>query len=71
VINGALRPKEKILLMATGAQHTTEHIGVFTPKSESREILSAGQVGFVIAGIKEAESSQGWRHCHSPNKADT
>ena len=58
VINGALRPKEKILLMATGAQHTTEHIGVFTPKSESREILSAGQVGFVIAGIKELKAAR-------------
>jgi len=44
--------------MATGAQHTTEHIGVFTPKSESREILSAGQVGFVIAGIKELKAAK-------------
>jgi len=39
--------------MATGAQFPVEHIGVFTPKSQDRESLSAGQVGFIIAGIKE------------------
>ncbi len=58
VFNGTLKPKDKILLMATGAQHLTEHIGVFTPKSQPREALSAGQVGFVIAGIKELKSAK-------------
>ncbi|MGC2047075.1 MAG: translation elongation factor 4 [Gallionella sp.] len=58
VVNGTLKPKEKILLMATGAQQLTEHIGVFTPKSEQRENLSAGQVGFVIAGIKELKAAK-------------
>jgi GTP-binding protein LepA len=58
IVNGTLRPKDKILLMATGAQHLTENIGVFTPKSQSRESLSAGQVGFVIAGIKELKSAK-------------
>jgi GTP-binding protein LepA len=53
VVNGALRPKDKILLMASGATHHVEQVGVFTPKSRSREQLSAGEVGFVIAGIKE------------------
>jgi len=56
--NGTLKPKEKILFMATGAQHLTEHIGVFTPKSQPRETLSAGQVGFVIAGIKELKDAK-------------
>src|SRR5690606_7664482 len=51
IVNGVLRPKDKILLMATGANHLCEHIGVFTPKSVPREQLSAGEVGFVIAGI--------------------
>ncbi len=51
--NGTLKPKERIQLMATGAQFPVEHIGVFTPKSQDRESLSAGQVGFIIAGIKE------------------
>ena len=58
VMNGTLRPKEKILLMATGAQHLVESVGVFTPKSLSRESLSAGQVGFIIAGIKELKAAK-------------
>ncbi len=58
VMNGTLRPKEKILLMATGAQHLVESVGVFTPKSVSRDTLSAGQVGFIIAGIKELKSAK-------------
>jgi len=58
VMNGTLRPKEKILLMANGSQHLTESVGVFTPKSLSRESLSAGQVGFIIAGIKELKAAK-------------
>ncbi|HEV3105717.1 MAG TPA: translation elongation factor 4, partial [Trinickia sp.] len=49
---------DKILLMATGSQHLTESVGVFTPKSQSRESLSAGQVGFIIAGIKELTAAK-------------
>jgi GTP-binding protein LepA len=58
VINGTLKPKEKILLMATGSQHLVESVGVFTPKSVARENLSAGQVGFIIAGIKELKAAK-------------
>jgi GTP-binding protein LepA len=58
VMNGTLQPKDKILLMATGAQHLVETIGVFTPKSVARESLSAGQVGFIIAGIKELKAAK-------------
>lgn len=58
IFNGSLKPKDKILLMATGAQYLTEHIGVFTPKSQSREALVAGEVGFVIAGIKELKAAK-------------
>jgi GTP-binding protein LepA len=58
VINGTLKPKDKIMLMASGTQHLTESVGVFTPKSQSREFLSAGQVGFVIAGIKELKAAK-------------
>ena len=58
VVNGTLRPKDKILFMATGAQHLVESVGVFTPKSVSRTELSAGQVGFIIAGIKELKSAK-------------
>jgi GTP-binding protein LepA len=58
VMNGTLRPKDKILLMATDSQHLVESVGVFTPKSIARESLSAGQVGFVIAGIKELKAAK-------------
>ncbi len=58
VVDGALRPKDKIRFMATGAQYLTEHVGVFTPKSVDKPQLSAGEVGFVIAGIKELKSAQ-------------
>jgi GTP-binding protein LepA len=58
IVNGTLKPKDRILLMATGAQHLTEHVGVFTPKSQNRDTLSAGQVGFVIAGIKELKDAK-------------
>jgi GTP-binding protein LepA len=58
IVNGTLKPKDKILFMATGAQHLTENVGVFTPKSQPRENLSAGQVGFVIAGIKELKDAK-------------
>ena len=52
MIDGVLKPKEKIRLMASGAQHLCEQVGVFTPKSLQKTALSAGEVGFVIAGIK-------------------
>nr|WP_315484114.1 translation elongation factor 4 [uncultured Undibacterium sp.] len=58
IVNGTLRPKDKILFMATEAQHLVESVGVFTPKSLSRPELSAGQVGFIIAGIKELKAAK-------------
>ncbi|NDI85137.1 translation elongation factor 4 [Undibacterium crateris] len=58
IVNGTLRPKDKILFMATEAQHLVESVGVFTPKSLSRDQLTAGQVGFVIAGIKELKAAK-------------
>jgi GTP-binding protein LepA len=58
VFDGTLKPKEKISFMATGRSHLCEHIGVFAPRSTPRDSLSAGQVGFVIAGIKELDSAK-------------
>ena len=58
VVNGTVRPKDKITLMATNATHLVEQIGVFTPKSKMRESLSAGEVGFIIAGIKELKDAR-------------
>lgn len=58
IVNGTLKPKEKITLMANGSTHLVEHVGVFSPKSVDRPELSAGQVGFVIAGIKELKAAK-------------
>jgi GTP-binding protein LepA len=69
VINGTLKPKDKILLMASGTQHLVEHVGVFTPKSVDRPDLSAGQVGFIIAGIKELKAAKvGDTVTHAPGQ---
>jgi GTP-binding protein LepA len=58
VVNGVIRPKDKILLMATGATHLVEQVGVFTPKSRGRDELAAGEVGFVVSGIKELRDAR-------------
>jgi GTP-binding protein LepA len=58
VVDGALTPKDKILLMSTRTTYLCEQVGVFTPKSVQRESLAAGEVGFVIAGIKELKSAR-------------
>ncbi len=58
VVNGTVRPKDRILLMATDAHHLVEQVGVFTPKSRGREQLAAGEVGFIIAGIKELRDAR-------------
>jgi GTP-binding protein LepA len=58
VVNGTLRPKDKILLMSTDSQQLVEQVGVFSPRSVPLPALSAGQVGFVIAGIKELKAAR-------------
>ena len=58
VVDGTLKPKDKIMFMSTGTQQLCEQVGVFTPKSQPRESISAGQVGFIIAGIKELKAAK-------------
>ena len=58
VMDGSLKAKDKILLMATGATYGCEQVGVFTPKAVTRPLLSAGDVGFIIAGIKEIHAAK-------------
>jgi len=58
VMQGVLRPRDKLLLMAGGSIHNCEQVGVFTPKSVARDELSAGDVGFIIAGIKELKAAK-------------
>ncbi len=58
MMQGTLRPKDKVLLMSTDAAHLCEQVGVFTPKSQAREELVAGEVGFVVAGVKELREAK-------------
>ena len=58
VKEGTLHVKDKIQLMATGATHLVEQLGVFSPRSTPREMLQAGEVGFIIAGIKEIRDAR-------------
>ena len=58
VVDGTLEPKDRLLLMSSGAAYQCEQVGVFTPKSRAMERLSAGEVGFVIAGIKELKDAR-------------
>ena len=58
VVDGVIRPKDKLFFMASGAQQLCEQVGVFSPKSVSREALRAGEVGFVVAGIKELRAAK-------------
>jgi len=58
VVEGTLRQRDKILLMSTGATYSCEQLGVFTPKSVSQPSLSAGEVGFIVAGIKELKAAK-------------
>jgi len=53
VVDGVVNRRDKIELMSTGNQHQVDQLGVFTPKRELREVLSAGEVGFLVASIKD------------------
>jgi GTP-binding protein LepA len=52
VRDGVLKPGQKIRLMATGAAHQVERVGVFTPKQQLLDALQPGDIGFITAGIK-------------------
>ena len=58
VMDGTLKPKDRIKLMAAGGTFLCEQVGVFTPKSRQKESLSAGEVGFIISGIKELKAAK-------------
>ncbi len=53
IVNGKLRRKQKITIMSTGKSFLTEKVGVFTPKRLEKETLNTGEVGFIVAGIKD------------------
>ncbi len=58
VMQGTLVPKQKIRLMATGDEFPVDQVGVFTPKRTPTESLGVGEVGFIIAGIKDVRSAR-------------
>ncbi len=53
VMAGTLRTKDKIKVMSTGREHAIDQLGIFTPKREPQEALYVGEVGFLVAGIKD------------------
>jgi GTP-binding protein LepA len=57
MVDGRLARREKIRIMSTGRSFQVEKLGVFTPKPVERDFLQAGDVGFVIAGIKDIEGA--------------
>ena len=58
VIDGVLKPKDRMKLMSTGSTHLCEQVGIFTPKSKQQPQLSAGEVGFIISNIKELKAAR-------------
>ena len=57
VKNGKIQAKDKIKVMSTGMVYEVDKVGIFTPKANNTGILSTGEVGFVIAGIKEIKGA--------------
>ncbi len=57
VVDGELKSKDRIMFMSTRTSYLCEQVGVFTPKSRTKDKLAAGEVGFVIAGIKELKAA--------------
>jgi len=57
VVDGSVSKREKIKLMELGTLHQVDQLGVFTPKRETRDKLHAGEVGFLVAGIKDVHGA--------------
>ncbi len=58
VMQGEIKPKQKITAMSTGRSHQVEKVGVFTPKRKETENLKTGQVGYIICGIKDITAAK-------------
>ncbi len=53
IVNGSLRKKQKLMVMSTGKLYLAEKVGVYTPKQKETDVLNTGEVGFIVAGIKD------------------
>ncbi len=72
VMQGGIRPRQKIRMMSSGREYMVEKVGIFTPRRKDTEQLQAGDVGFIISGIKDIESAKvGDTITLSQNPADT
>ncbi len=58
VVDGRLAKGERIKMMASGAMYNADNLGVFTPANQPRQSLEAGEVGYIIAGIKELQAAK-------------
>ena len=58
VVDGRLAKGERIKMMATGTTYNADSLGVFTPANEPRDALEAGEVGYIIAGIRELQAAK-------------
>ena len=58
VVDGRLGKGERFKMMATGTMYNADSLGVFTPANESRDSLEAGEVGYIIAGIRELQAAK-------------
>ena len=58
VVDGRLARGDRIKMMATGASYIADNLGVFTPANQPRDSLEAGEVGYIIAGIKELQAAK-------------
>ncbi|RLJ17868.1 elongation factor 4 [bacterium endosymbiont of Escarpia laminata] len=57
VVNGSIKLKDKMFIMSTERTYQVEKVGVFTPKRLDRTVLGAGEVGYLIAGIKDIDAA--------------
>ncbi len=57
VVNGSIKARQKITVMSAGRHHVVDKVGIFTPKKKEMASLNAGEVGYVIAGIKEIDGA--------------
>jgi len=57
VMQGEIKPRDKMLVMSTGRSHEVDQVGVFTPKRKIKDKLRAGEVGFICASIKDVHGA--------------
>ncbi len=58
VLDGKMRPRQRVKMMSTDREYQLEDVGRFTPKRQSEKLLAAGDVGFIVAGIKDVQSAR-------------